>query len=207
MVNCRKIVATLLSLGFVSRGVARNVAPLNSTYAAYIPAVRDWDDGKGNITAHYVSVLPDSPLLTGDAQLATRDLGVSVQYTTILAGGNSIILAAAASVTICKAIATEINYRSTANQCSIVYGTSTDGKKIKGYSYRASTTGNNCKTTAIYDKILAAVEDCANDLHAQRAVTGCCKFRHGGSWTGHLRLSAEPEKEPVEDVVCNFTAD
>jgi hypothetical protein len=206
MVNCGRILTALLSFGFVSRGAASDVVPLNITHVPYIPIVREWDNGNGNMTVHYLSVLPKSPLVTQKLDLAKRS-AITIKWSTVIASGSAIILTAVNSFTICKTIATEMNYRSTANECTLVYGTSQDGKKIEGYSYQATTTGSNCKTTAIYDTILAAVENCVDDLHAQLATTGCCKFRHGGSWTGHLRLSAMPEKHPVEDIVCNFSSD
>ncbi|KAJ5919490.1 hypothetical protein N7454_009325 [Penicillium verhagenii] len=206
MVNCGRIITTLLSLGFVSRGVAGNAIPLNITRVEYVPVVRDWDNGNGTMTTHYGSVLPDSPLLSHDTQLAIRD-EVTIQYATVLTVASAVIVAASNSITICKTIAREINYRSTANECSLVYGTAMDGVKIEGYSYRASTTGTNCKTSAVYAEILKAVNECVNDLHNQKATTGCCKFRHAGSWTGHLRVTSMPEKHPVEDIVCNFSSD
>ncbi|KAF5246304.1 hypothetical protein FAUST_1421 [Fusarium austroamericanum] len=77
-----------------------------------------------------------------------------------------------------------------------------DGHHVEGYAYQATTSGHDCKTTAERKTILAAVKKCADILHANGVINGCCKFSHGGTWTGHLRLTSQPSKYPAHSVNC-----
>jgi len=73
-----------------------------------------------------------------------------------------------------------------------------------GYLYRTTSTGKDCKTTAEVKTIAAAVAKCMNQANAMKATTVCCKFTHGGTWTGHLQLTSDTERWPanLEDRVC-----
>jgi hypothetical protein len=97
---------------------------------------------------------------------------------------------------------TWIKSKSDKNSCTLVYGTDHDDGYYEGYAYQATTIGSRCDTTAIQKSINDAVRTCATKLHKARAVTGYCKFSHGGSWHGHLRLSANPDRYPVRSAQC-----
>jgi hypothetical protein len=100
-------------------------------------------------------------------------------------------------------IAAKIKVKSDRNSCTLVFGTDYDDGYYEGYAHQATTTGKNCDTTAIQKTINNVVRNCATKLNEASAVTGCCKFRDGeGSWYVHLRLSASPEKFPVQSAQC-----
>ncbi|KAJ6013968.1 hypothetical protein N7540_008559 [Penicillium herquei] len=85
---------------------------------------------------------------------------------------------------------------------TLTHGTRDDNLRFEGYSYEA-TTKTACDNTAEKKEILKAVEECANHLNIASATSGCCRFNHGRSWTGNLRLSAHPHMYPVSEVRCN----
>ncbi|KAI3571838.1 hypothetical protein IWW34DRAFT_824605 [Fusarium oxysporum f. sp. albedinis] len=49
---------------------------------------------------------------------------------------------------------------------------------------------------------MTTVKDCANWQHKHDAITGCCRFSHGGTWSGHLRLISQPSRYPAHSVNC-----
>ncbi|KAF7156373.1 hypothetical protein CNMCM6106_009640 [Aspergillus hiratsukae] len=63
-----------------------------------------------------------------------------------------------------------IKNKSDLDSCTLTYGTDTADDYYYGYAYEATTTGSNCDTTAEKKTILAAVEKCANQLHAAGAL-------------------------------------
>lgn len=153
-----------------------------------------------------LSVTPDALLETSDLLNVTgiekrKSIDV-VSVATVVGAGSSVITASNAALEIYKYIAQRIKDRSNQNSCTLWYGTDNDNGKIEGFAYRATTTGSNCDTTAIYDTILNAVRKCADDLNTARAVRGCCKFSHDGTWTGHLVLTGDPDKFPADTVTC-----
>ncbi|KAJ5296217.1 uncharacterized protein N7443_007110 [Penicillium atrosanguineum] len=196
MVKVGSFSAAVLALGVISP----SIASYNGSHVIYVPTVETWDNGMGSLTTYFHSVNSDYAHLYEHNYLDKRDT-VEV-YTSVVVAGTSVILAAYAGLEIYEYVAEVIKQRSNADVCSLTYGDYTDGERIEGYAYRATTTGTNCQTTALESAIYAALRRCANKLHKGGATTGCCKFRHGGSWTGHLRLSAEPKKHPASDITC-----
>ncbi|PYH85790.1 hypothetical protein BO82DRAFT_371237 [Aspergillus uvarum CBS 121591] len=90
----------------------------------------------------------------------------------------------------------------TAYIAAMIKAKSTADSYVEGYAYEATTSGSNCESTAEKKTILAAVEKCATALNAAGAVRGCCTRTHGGTWEGHLRLTAEPSVYPATTVTC-----
>ena len=113
-----------------------------------------------------------------------------------------VIVAGNSAIQLYDNIAAKIKSKSDKNSCTLVYGTDHDDGCYEGYAYQATTTGKKCDTTAIEKSINDAVRTCATKLHKARAVTGCCRFSHGGSWRGHLRLSANPDRYPIKPAQC-----
>jgi hypothetical protein len=142
------------------------------------------------------TLLEDSPLLNVTGFEKRRKIDVVVAVATVVGSTASVVIAANAGTDIYEYIAQKINDKSNRNSCTLTYGS------YEGYAFQATTTGSNCDTTAIYQTILNAVEDCANKLQNARSVRGCCKFSHGGTWTGHLRLTADPDQFPATTVNC-----
>ncbi|KAJ5864005.1 uncharacterized protein N7529_005921 [Penicillium soppii] len=107
-----------------------------------------------------------------------------------------------AAIEIRELLAGIIKSKSEADSCTLTYGTDISGDYFYGYAYKATTTGENCDTTAERKTILSAIENCATSLHSKGAAVGGCTFHHGGTWHGHLQLSAEPVIYPVHKVTC-----
>lgn len=144
----------------------------------------------------------DSPLLNTTSLEARGAIEVTVAVATVISSAASVVLAGNAAADLYNTIAAKIKAKSDANSCTLTYGTDSDDGYYEGYAYEATTTGSNCDTTAILTTIQKAVKKCATKLSDAGASRGCCKFRHGGTWTGHLRLTAEPVKLPVTSVTC-----
>jgi hypothetical protein len=161
-------------------------------------------DNLGSTVAVTPTVLdPNSPLLnTTDTTALQKRQSINVVIAGVAAGG-TVIIAGNAAVDLYDNIAAKIKAKSDHNSCTLIYGTDHDDGYYEGYAYQATTTGKNCDTTAIQKTINNAVRNCATKLNKARAVTGCCNFRHGGgSWHGHLRLSADPDRYPVRSAQC-----
>ncbi|KAL4739910.1 hypothetical protein BDV11DRAFT_204773 [Aspergillus similis] len=184
MVNPRKIVSSLLAFGLIDRCCAND----NVTTVTYTPITEEWAGVGTNLTVTF--------------DIKRTGITTVVAAATIVNSISSVILAANAGIEIYEDIAAIIKSKSNQNSCSLVYGTDSDGTYVEGYAYEATTSGENCDTTAEEKTILAAVEKCANKLNAQGAIRGCCTMNHGGTWTGHLRLTASPSLYPAHTVTC-----
>jgi hypothetical protein len=155
-----------------------------------------------------LSVVPDtlmdtSPLLDTTSRIQKRKaIDVAVKVATVVGGSTGIVLGGKAGIDIYEYIAQKIKTKSDQKSCTLTYGTDSNDGTFEGYAFQATTSGSNCDTTAIYKTILNAVKECADDLHNAKAVRGCCTFTHGGTWTGHLRLTADPNKFPATTVSC-----
>lgn len=157
-------------------------------------------DDLGTTLSVFPEVLhPDSHLLNATGLQKRRGIDVAIS-TTIAAG--TVILAANAALTFYDNIAAKIKAKSDENSCTLTYGTEWDNYTHEGYAYQATTTGSNCETTAIKETMQNAVKSCANKLHDAGSTLGCCRFEHGGTWTGWLRLSADPERYPATSATC-----
>ncbi|KMK58579.1 hypothetical protein Y699_07806 [Aspergillus fumigatus Z5] len=88
------------------------------------------------------------------------------------------------------------------NSCSLVYGTDSDGTYVEGYAYEATTSGENCDTTAKKKTIIAAV-----NTQSHVKVSAAAGSRH------HIE---NPDKQPalwvvaawripIQLVVCQFS--
>lgn len=160
-------------------------------------------DNNGTTMAVIPSViLEDSHLLQDTGLERRKAIDVVVAVSTAAGAGFTAIIAANAAVDLYDNIAAKIKAKSDANSCTLTYGTDGDDGYYEGYAYQATTTGSDCDTTAIQKTINNAVAECANSLHAAGMVRGCCRFSHGGDWTGHLRLTNAPNTYPATSVNC-----
>ncbi|KAJ5963129.1 hypothetical protein N7481_013434 [Penicillium waksmanii] len=105
-------------------------------------------------------------------------------------------------IDIWKFLAGMIKLKSEADSCTLTNRTDISDDYFYGYAYKATTSGANYNTTAEHGAILSAVEICTATLHSKGTSVGCCTFHRGGTWHGHLQLSAEPVIYPVHKVTC-----
>ncbi|RHZ49224.1 uncharacterized protein CDV56_105778 [Aspergillus thermomutatus] len=176
MVSERKIVSDLLAFGVIDGCLAND----NVTTVTYTPITEAWAGLGTNLTVTFDIVSDDYLSLYTNSSLEKRTANAGLE--------------------IYEDIAAMIKSKSNQNSCSLVYGTDSDGTYVEGYAYEATTSGENCDTTAEKKTIIAAVEKCANKLNGQGAIRGCCTMNHGGTWTGHLRLTASPSLYPAHTV-------
>ncbi|KAF4990442.1 hypothetical protein FDECE_14383 [Fusarium decemcellulare] len=195
MVNPSKALSTCLAFGLIGPSCAFYDEP--NQRVGYNPLVTEWNGPDSNLSAtmdlvdaSYVSRFSDR-----------RQIDVSVWATVVAAGGTTII-AANSAIGIYNSITDMIKSKANSNSCSMTTGTDPDDYHVEGYTYQATTSGHGCKATSERKTILAAVKKCADWLHSHGAIQGCCKMSHGGTWTGHLRLTAQPSKYPAHAVNC-----
>ncbi|KAJ5927867.1 hypothetical protein N7466_006823 [Penicillium verhagenii] len=209
MVNSHKIISCLLALGFVSPGSAGYNR--TSQTVTYTPLHEEWidEESNSNVTLSAKFDLINSAYASLYDKEETTDLSkrtsitVIAEAATVIGGTATVIIAANSGVSIYKYIAGIMKSKSDDNSCTLTWGTDTGDGYVEGYAYEATTTGSNCETTAEKKTMVKAVEKCANYLHDSGATRGCCKMNHGGgTWRGHLRLSAEPTKYPAHSVTC-----
>ncbi|GKZ30458.1 hypothetical protein AbraIFM66950_009168 [Aspergillus brasiliensis] len=206
MVKLSKVLCGVLACGLIDPCLAGDN---ETTYEVITtPVITDWDGGAGNMTVKLKVINADYAWqwanVTSDT---TTDLekrtGITIQKVVTTAKvASHVIFTVKAGLEIWEFLAGLIKSKSDANSCTLTYGTDVSGEKVLGYAYKATTTGSNCDTTAEKKTILAAVEKCVTTLHNSGTTVGCCEFNHGGTWHGHLRLSAEPSVYPVHAVDC-----
>ncbi|RHZ45091.1 uncharacterized protein CDV56_102260 [Aspergillus thermomutatus] len=203
MVKLSKIVCGVLACMFVDPCLAGDN---ETTYVTTTPIFTEWDNGASNMTvtlgvinADYAWKFANGTL---DIDLEKRTGITITKIKTTVKAGTKIIATVKAGIEIYEFLAGIIKSKSDANSCTLTYGTDISGDLYYGYAYKATTTGIKCDTTAIKKTILSAVEKCATTLHNSGTTIGCCAFNHGGTWHGHLRLSAEPSIYPVHTVDC-----
>jgi hypothetical protein len=184
------------------------LAAVTQAQEKYASVVFDTEPQMFDEQAPMVAVIPtilhpDSPLLNATADITNlqKRAAINVVIASVAAGAG-VIVAGNCAVQLYDNIAAKIKSKSDKNSCTLVYGTDHDDGYYEGYAYQATTTGSRCDSTAIQKSINDAVRTRATKLHKARAVTGCCKFSHGGSWHGHLRLSANPDRYPVKSAQC-----
>lgn len=200
MVNYGKIGSALLALCFIGRSCA--FAERGAQAVSYTPIVDQWAEGS-NLTVTFDLIHADYASLHNGTRALTERTAISVNsWASLVTAAGTTVLAADSAINIYESIADAIKSKSNSNSCSMIIGTDTDGIHIEGFAYEATTSGSNCRTTAEKKTILAAVKKCANHLHSNGAVRGCCKFSHGGTWTGHLRLTGDPRIFPIHSVNC-----
>ena len=154
-----------------------------------------------------LSVIPhtvrdDCPLLNSTRLQRRKAIDVIVAGSTAASAFGTLVLAANAGAQLYDRIAVVFKGKSDQNSCTLTYETESDDGYYMGYAYEATTTGSNCDTTALEKTMKNAVYSCADKLHNAGAVRGCCQFTHGGTWTRHLRLSADPAKYPATGITC-----
>jgi hypothetical protein len=194
MVNASKVISSLLAFGLIDRCRADD----NVITITYTPITEEWTGSGTNLTVTFDIVSNEYLSLYTINTLENRTgITTVVAAATIVDSISNVIIAASAGLEIYEDIAAIIKSKSNQNSCSLVYDT-----YVEGYAYEATTSGENCDTTAEKKTILAAVEKCANKLNAQGAIRGCCTMNHGGTWTGHLRLTASPSLYPAHTVTC-----
>ena len=87
------------------------------------------------------------------------------------------------------------------SSCTLILATEHDDERCSDFAYHATITGTDCDTTPGREAIFAHVKECADDLDELGACSGCC-ILDGGTWTGHLRLTADPESWSAGTVDC-----
>jgi hypothetical protein len=199
MVKCRAILFGFLSWGIIDPCRAGN----NETaHVITTPIFEEWDNGASNITVTLRVINADYAWeyanYTSDLNKRT---GISTVVTAVKYGAKT-IATVKQSIEILEFIAGLVKSKSEADSCTLTYGTDISGELFYGYAYKATTTGENCDTTAEKKTILSAVEKCATTLYKKGATVGCCTFHHGGTWHGHLQLSAMPNLYPAHTVTC-----
>lgn len=152
-------------------------------------------------TVHHTSHLLQPQNDTSPALTARKSISITNVWIGFT-GAGTIVLAAKAGLDMYDNIAAKIAKKSKDNSCTLTYGTDSDDGYYMGYAYYAATTGKNCDTTAIKETVHNAVSKCADRLHDAGTVRGCCAFSHGGTWSGHLQLTADPVKYPATSVTC-----
>jgi hypothetical protein len=185
-------------------GLLATVASAQDKYATVIfDTEPQMIDDQALMVAVIPTVLhPDSPLLNNtDATGLQKRPAIKVVIPGISAGAG-VVVTGYSVVQLYDNIAAKIKAKSDRNSCTLVFGTDHDDGYYEGYAYQATSTSSRCDTTAVQKSIQDAVRTCATRLHNSRAVTGCCRFDHGGSWHGHLRISANPDKYPIRSAQC-----
>jgi hypothetical protein len=92
-------------------------------------------------------------------------------------------------------MAEQIYQQSAAKSCYGVTGHLTDSNG-KEYVYYYQASGRNCDTTAEIKTIVSALDDAWEDLGSTSAL--CMTMSHGGTWRGHLGVSAMQASYPAE---------
>jgi hypothetical protein len=195
MVNPSKAFSAGIAFGLIGPGSAFYDKP--NQRVGYNPLDTEWNGPGSNLTAT-LGLVDASYVSHFDTR---RQIDVSAWAGIVTAGG-TVIVGAASGAEIYTFITDLIKSKANANSCSMTTGTDSDGHLVEGYAYQATTSGHDCRTTAERKTILAAVKKCADWLHSHGAINGCCKFSHGGTWTGHLRLSSQPSKYPAHSITC-----
>lgn len=195
MVIPSKALSAVIAFGLTGSGSA--LYDKQNQRVGYNPIVTEWDGPGSNLTAT-LHLIDASYVSHFDTR---REIDVSA-WANVVAAGSSVIIAGYNGIGIYQFISDVIKSKANSDSCSMTIGTDSDGHHVEGYAYQATTSGHDCKTTAERKTILAAVKKCADILHANGAINGCCKFSHGGTWTGHLRLTSQPSKYPAHSVNC-----
>ncbi|KAM0189667.1 hypothetical protein ACHAPA_008772 [Fusarium lateritium] len=195
MVNPSKALSACIAFGLVGPGCALYDEPRQRV--GYEPLVTEWNGPDSNLTAT-IDLVDASYVSRFDTR---REIDVAA-WAAVVGAGGTVIIAANSGVGIYNSITDMIKSKANSNSCSMTTGTDSNGRYVEGYAYQATTNGHDCKTTSERKTILAAVKKCADWLHSHGAINGCCKFSHGGTWTGHLRLTSQPSKYPAHAVNC-----
>ncbi|KAH6950839.1 hypothetical protein HG530_011525 [Fusarium avenaceum] len=195
MVNPSKALSACVAFGLVGPGSA--LYDEARQRVGYNPLVTEWNGPDSNLTAT-LGLVDASYVSHFDTR---RQIDVTAWAGVVSAGG-TVVIAANSALGIYSSIADMIKSKAKSNSCSLATGTDSDAHRVEGYAYKATSSGHDCKTTAERKTILAAVKNCADWLHSHGAIWGCCKFSHGGTWTGHLRLTSQPSKYPAHAVNC-----
>ncbi|CAK4010823.1 Hypothetical predicted protein [Lecanosticta acicola] len=192
------MVRPLWALGLAAAMVEAQLNRTISFDTSYQPI-----DDTGFTLAVVPGVLHESsPLLQPTKLVRRKKIEVVVAVAVVATAGFNAIISANSGFDLYNSIAAKISKKSDNNACTLTYGTDADDGYYVGYAYRATTTGTNCDTTAIEKTVQNAVYECANKLHSAGVITGCCQFSHGGTWTGHLRLTNAPDRFPATYVNC-----
>ncbi|KAM0301616.1 hypothetical protein HYE67_006562 [Fusarium culmorum] len=195
MVIPSKALFTGIAFSLIGPGSALYDEP--NQRVGYNPLVTEWNGPDSNLTAT-IGLVDASYVSHFDTR---RQIDVTA-WAGVVGAGGTVVIAANSAVGIYSFIADLIKSKANSNSCSMTTGTDSDGHYVEGYAYQATTSGHDCKTTSERKTILAAVKKCADWLHSHGAINGCCKFSHGGTWTGHLRLTSQPSKYPAHSVTC-----
>ncbi|KAJ5443694.1 uncharacterized protein N7458_007566 [Penicillium daleae] len=187
MVNPSKVISSLLAFGLIDR--CRGEYDQGTQTVTYFPIVEDWA-GEGSSLTVTVDSINANYKRDSHAHGNCDQLGSLYHRRGHL------------NPKIYDFIAGVIESKSDVNSCCLNFGADTEGTYFGGYAYKATTSGSNCHAQTGQKTILVAVKKCAYRLHEHGATRGCCAFTLGGTWTGHLRLSAEPTEYPATSVTC-----
>jgi hypothetical protein len=199
MVRLRSIICGALAYGIVVPCLAAD----NSTTAVLTtPIVHQWEEEGFNMTLHLNVINADyAGAYTNSSLDLTKRTGIT-QVLTVVKKGAEIIRLAKDVVEIVEFVAGIMKTKSNSDSCTSTKGTDTGDGETYGYFYKASTTGENCDTTAELKTLKSAATKCFNKMHAAGCTLCCCKFDHGGTWRGHLQMSADPTNYPATYASC-----
>ncbi|KAH5999046.1 hypothetical protein HBI83_224740 [Parastagonospora nodorum] len=129
-------------------------------------------------TANSYEELLDTPEDVATLEARTDIVVIAGMVTTGLTATLSIL-------TIANYLAEHIKYQSEIKSCSVISGNFEDAV----WQYVATTSGNNCDTTAQTKTIKNAVQRELEWMERNRYTSACFKMDHGGTWEGHLKVS------------------
>ncbi|KAJ5364605.1 uncharacterized protein N7496_010318 [Penicillium cataractarum] len=202
MVNPSKIISSLFAFGFVSRCHAEYSEATQTV--TYVPIVEEWAGEGSSLTVNFDLInFNYISLYNGTSAQSKRTQSKETMRTaTVIGSEASTIVTTSSSPKLYNFIAGMIEGKSDANSCGLTVGVNTENNYFLGHAYKATTSGSSCHTKTEGKTILSGVEKCANRLHEYGATRGCCTLTLGGTWTGHLRLTAEPIEYPATSATC-----
>ncbi|KAJ5577662.1 uncharacterized protein N7459_006626 [Penicillium hispanicum] len=129
-----------------------------------------------------------------DATSLEKRTGISVSQSSKKSGSTK-FSAPNESQKVILGLANEIALKSQDQNCDPVTGRLTDFNGVT-YNYYYEASGRNCDTTAQMKTIVSAIDDAWNGMDSLSAV--CMTLDHGGTWRGHLGVSAMQSDYPAQ---------
>ncbi|KAL8991797.1 MAG: hypothetical protein Q9169_007641, partial [Polycauliona sp. 2 TL-2023] len=109
------------------------------------------------------------------------------QKCGIIQTGLASVVTVAAIPSIVRGLTDLIKYLSDIGSCEEQGG----GIPGTGINFEYQASGRNCDTTSERKTIEAAVQGCVERMRSAHATQMCCEFTHGGTWTGHMQVTAD----------------
>lgn len=204
MAKIRKVFSNLFVFALINRCSGYYDAKAGTV--TYLP-IHDTTIGGMNLTVRFNVINENYVSLFNQTESSAKqkrggEAEVDATIARVTPGGGTVIKKASTGMDMYYFVAFMIQAKSGLNSCTLTYGVEDDGKNIVGYAYRTTTTGHNCETMADAKDIDHGIRDCVHHLNKHGAGSGCCTLYHGGTWTGHLQLTADPAKWPATYADC-----